>query len=83
MITELICLPFILLANGVIALIPVLTYIPTSIVDTLNMLLKAMQFFPVEVWFVALGNITFWISVHLIIGLIKFIVGWIPTMDGG
>lgn len=83
MIVELICLPFILLANGVIALIPILTYIPTSIVDTLNMLLKAMQFFPSDVWLVALGNITFWISVHLIIGLIKFIVGWIPTMDGG
>lgn len=83
MIVELICSPFILLAHGVIALIPILTYIPTSIVDTLNLLLKAMQFFPTDVWFVTLGNITFWISVHLIMGLIKFILGFIPTMDGG
>lgn len=83
MITELICAPFILLAHGVIALIPVLTYIPTSIVDTINLLLKAMQFFPTDVWIMTLGNIIFWTSVHLIVGLIKFIVGWIPTMDGG
>lgn len=83
MIIELICTPFVLIAHGVIALIPILTYIPTSIVDTINMLMKAMQFFPTDVWFVAISNIVFWTSVHLIIGLIKFIVGWIPTMDGG
>lgn len=83
MIVELICAPFFLLIQGLINLMPVLTYIPTSIVDTITLLLKAMQFFPSDVWFMCIGNIVFWTTVHLIIGLIKFIVGWIPTMDGG
>jgi len=83
MIIKLICAPFFLLADGLIALIPILTYIPTSIVDTISLLLKAMQFFPPDVWIMAIGNIVFWTTVHLIIGLIKFILGFIPTMDGG
>lgn len=78
-----ICYPFILLAHGVIALLPVLTYIPNSVVSTINLLMKAMQFFPTDVWFMTIGNILFWVSVHLIVGLIKFILGFIPTMDGG
>ena len=83
MIVEMICYPFILLAHGVIALLPVLTYIPNSVVSTINLLMKAMQFFPTDVWFMTIGNILFWVSVHLIVGLIKFILGFIPTMDGG
>ena len=83
MIVELLCAPFFLLAQGLINLMPVLTYIPTSVVDTVTLLLKAMQFFPTDVWVMCIGNIVFWTTVHLLIGLIKFIVGWIPTMDGG
>lgn len=82
MIIELVCMPFILLVNGVIYLLPILTYIPTSIVDTINMLIKAMQFFPIDVWIVAIGNIVFWTGVHLVVGLIKFILGFIPMMSG-
>lgn len=83
MIVELLCAPFFLLIQGLINLIPVLTYIPTSIVDTVTLLLKAMQFFPSDVWFMCIGNIVFWTTVHLVIGLIKFILGFVPTMDGG
>lgn len=82
MIVELLCSPFVLLANGIIALIPVINYVPTSIVDTVTLLLKAMQFFPTDVWIVTIGNIVFWIGVHLVVGLIKFILGFIPTMGG-
>ena len=42
-----------------------------------------MSFFPTDVWAMAIGNIVFWTTVHLIIGLIKFILGFVPTMDGG
>lgn len=80
MIIELICAPFFLVMQGIISYIPILTYIPTSIVDTLSLLIKAMQFFPIDVWSMVIGNIIFWITVHLIIGLIKFILGFIPTM---
>lgn len=83
MIIELICTPFFLIAQGIISLIPVLDKLPTTIVDTVSLLIKAMSFFPADVWAMAIGNIVFWTAVHLIIGLIKFIVGWIPTMDGG
>lgn len=83
MIVELICAPFFLLAQGIISLIPVLNELPTTIVDTLSLLIKAMSFFPSDVWAMAIGNIVFWTTVHLVIGLIKFILGFVPTMDGG
>lgn len=82
MIIEAICMPFILIIKGIISLLPILTYIPTSIIDTTTLLIKAMQFFPTDVWIIVIGNIIFWTSVHLVIGLIKFIVGFIPTMSG-
>ena len=83
MIIELICTPFFLIANGIISLIPVLDNLSSSIVDTLSLLIKAMSFFPSDVWAMAIGNIVFWATVHLVIGLIKFILGFVPTMDGG
>lgn len=83
MIIKLICAPFFLLIDGLISLTPVLTYIPTSIVDTISLLLKAMQFFPNDVWIMAIGNIVFWVTVHFVISLIKFIVGWIPFINMG
>lgn len=83
MIIKLICSPFFLLIDGVIKLIPVLTYIPTSIVDTISLLLKAMQFFPTDVWIMVISNIVFWITLHFIIALIKFIISWIPFINMG
>ena len=83
MIIKLICSPFFLLIDGVIAMIPILTYIPNSIVDTISLLLKAMQFFPTDVWIMVIGNIVFWIALHFIIALIKFIVSWIPFINMG
>lgn len=82
MIIELICAPFFLLAQGIVSLIPSFSEIPNNITDTVSLLVKAMQFFPSDVWAMIIGNIIFWTTVHLIVGLIKFIVGWIPTMGG-
>lgn len=82
MIIEAICMPFFWLINGLITMIPILTYLPTSLVDTINLLMKAMQFFPSDVWVMVIGSIVFWTSTHLVIGLIKFILGFIPTMSG-
>lgn len=82
MIIELICKPFFLIIDGIIFLIPINTFNYTGLVDAINLLLKAMQFFPYDVWFVAIGNIVFWITVHLIVGLIKFIINFIPTYGG-
>lgn len=83
MIIKLICSPFFILIDGIIALMPTLTYIPTSIVDTVSLLTKAMQFFPTDVWVMVIGNIVFWTVLHFIVSLIKFIVGWIPFINMG
>lgn len=83
MIIELICSPLLLFAKGIIAILPVLTYIPNSIVSTLDLILKAMQFFPVDVWIIVIGNIVFWISLQLVWALISFILRLIPFLDMG
>ena len=83
MIIELICSPLLLFAKGIIAILPVLTYIPNSIVSTLDLILKAMQFFPVDVWIIVTGNIVFWISLQLVWALISFILRLIPFLDMG
>lgn len=82
MILEAICMPFFWLISGIINLLPVMTYLPTSLADTITLLMKAMQFFPSDVWVMTIGSIIFWTTVHLVVGLIKFILGFIPTMSG-
>lgn len=83
MIIELICTPLLLLINGIIAVIPVLSYIPSSISDTVALLVKGMQFFPFDVWVLCIGSFTFWITVHLIYGFINFILKLIPILNMG
>lgn len=74
MIIELICTPFILIAKGLISLIPILSLGVNSIVAVLNMIMTALNFFPIELWVMCIGSIVFWITVNLIFGLVKFVV---------
>ena len=83
MILELICLPLLLFVKGILNILPILTYLPNSIVSTTDMILKAMQFFPNDVWIMVIGNIVFWITLHLIWSIIKFILGLIPFVGMG
>ena len=83
MILQLTCMPLLLLIKGAILLLPILTYVPNSIVSTLDLLLKAMQFFPNDVWFIVIGNIVFWITLHLAWSFVKFILGLIPFVGMG
>lgn len=83
MILELICAPLLILVRGILSVIPVLTYIPNSIADTLTMLVKAMQFFPFDVWFICISSFIFWITVHLVYGFINFILRLIPILNMG
>lgn len=83
MIIELICSPLLLMVRGITNIIPILTYIPNSIVDTITLLLKAMQFFPFDVWFICISSFIFWITVHLVYGLINFILRLIPIVNMG
>lgn len=83
MIIEFLCMPLRLLVQGIIANIPVLTYIPESVSDTLAMLVKGMQFFPFDVWFLCISSFIFWITVHLVYGVINFILRLIPILNMG
>lgn len=83
MIIELICAPLVLLVKGVLSVIPVLTYIPNSIADTITLLVKGMQFFPFDVWVIVIGSFVFWATVHIVFGLINFILKLIPIINIG
>ncbi len=83
MIIELICTPLLLLVRGILSIIPILTYIPSSIADTITLLVKGMQFFPFDVWLICISSFVFWITVHLVYGLINFIIRLIPFLHIG
>ena len=83
MIIELICTPLLLLTKGIIAMFPTLDYLPESVVNTFEMLVKAMLFFPNDVWITVIGNIIFWVTLHLIWGIVKFVLGLIPFVNMG
>ena len=83
MIIELICMPFFNMVRVALSAIPVLLYIPTSIADTITLLVKGMQFFPFDVWFICVSSFIFWITVHLIYGFINFILKLIPIVNMG
>lgn len=74
MIIQLICAPFILIAKGLISLIPVLGLGVNSIVSVMNLLLVGLNFFPVELWVMCIGSIVFWIVINTILGVVKFVV---------
>lgn len=73
MILSLLCTPLFLLLTGAIALLPNSTYQSQTITGFVGMFSTAFQFFPADVWILALGSITFWITIHILFGLIKMI----------
>ncbi|MCI8411866.1 MAG: hypothetical protein HFJ40_05500 [Clostridia bacterium] len=84
MILMLITAPLFLLVSGIISIIPDGAFtISSSITGMINMFSIAFQFFPVDVWIAFFGSITFWITVHLVYGLINFILRLIPILGMG
>lgn len=80
MIISLICTPLFLLLTSIIALLPNSAFENQSVVGLVGMFSTAFQFFPADVWILALGSITFWIFVHISFGFIKTILKFIPMM---
>ena len=74
MIIELICTPFILIAKGLINLIPYLGIGVNSIVSVMDLLLIGLNFFSIELWVICIGSIVFWITINTIFGIVKFLV---------
>ena len=73
MIISLLCTPLFVLLTSAIALLPNSAFEGQAVTGLIGMFATAFQFFPADVWILAFGSITFWISVHIIFGLIKMI----------
>lgn len=78
MILQTICLPFFYLITSIISLLPNSVFENQAVTGFVGMFSTAFQFFPADVWILAFGSITFWISVHTVFGLIRFILSLIP-----
>ena len=68
------CTPLFLLLTSVIALLPNSAFEGQAVTGLVGMFATAFQFFPADVWILALGSITFWITVHTVFGLVRFIL---------
>ena len=83
MIIEMVCIPLLLFSKGFIGMLPVFDSLPNNIASTIDLILKAMQFFPSDVWIMVIGNIVFWITLQLIWAVVHFILRLIPFLNMG
>lgn len=83
MIIQTICVPFFLLITSIIALLPNSAFESQTVTGFVGMFSTAFQFFPSDVWILALSSITFWITVHTMFGLIRFVLSLIPFVNIG
>lgn len=74
MIIQLICTPLILMAKGIISILPLLSLPVNSIVAVINLLMVGLNFFPIELWVMTIGSIVFWFTINFTIGVISFVV---------
>ena len=73
MIISLLCTPLFLLLTSAIALLPNSAFESQTVTGLIGMFSTAFQFFPSDVWILAFGSITFWITTHILFGIIKMI----------
>lgn len=81
MIIELLVTPIFALIKGLIALLPVAFEIPNYIADVLALLLKASQFFPMDVFVLCIGNISFWLVIQFMWAIFEWVYKKIPGVD--
>lgn len=55
--------------------------LPFGIGDTINLMSKALMFFPLDVWVVVLMNITAWLSIQFAWAIIEWIYRKIPGIN--
>lgn len=80
MIISLLCTPLFYILTSVIALLPNSAFENQSVVGLVGMFSTAFQFFPADVWILALGSITFWLTVHITFGFTKMIIDTILSI---
>lgn len=81
LIIELLCTPIFLLIKFVISLLPAFYEVPDFLTATLDLLSKALYFFPADVFFVVIGNIMTWQFIHLGWISIEWVYKKIPGVD--
>lgn len=81
MLLKLFLAPVVLTITGLINLIPVLQIPAERVVGLVNMLVTSLNFFSADCWLLAMGTIVFWMTVHLIIGVLHFIAGLLPLLN--
>ena len=74
MIIQLICTPLILMAKGIINILPLLSLPANFTVSVVNLLMVGLNFFPIELWIMVIGSIVFWLTINFTIGIISFVV---------
>lgn len=83
MLISLICAPLFLMVSGLIAILPSFDTTSSGVTGMVGMLSTAFQFFPSDVWILTLGSITFWFTINLIWGIVRFILRLIPVINMG
>ena len=84
MILILITTPLFALLNIILAVIPSSPeFVFNGLSSVVALLSVAMQFFPVDVWVAVFSSIVFWALVHLVYGLVNFILKLIPFVNMG
>ena len=74
MIVEFICNLFFGLFKIIIGLLPTFDNPGSAPTHLASMLSISKQFFPVDIFVVAMGSILFWINFNLIFGAFKFVI---------
>ena len=65
-----------LVLKGAIGLLPTFSSYGEAPQGLMTMLSIAFQFFPADVFAIALGSIIFWITVNVVFGGIKFVLNF-------
>lgn len=81
MILELILTPVFMLIDGLIGLLPSMPDLPNWISNTLDLVSMALLIFPLPIWVLSIGSITFWTFQQLIWSGIMWVVRKIPGIS--
>lgn len=81
MIIELLVSPIFALIKGLISLIPQSYDLPNYITDVFSLLVKASEFFPMDMFVLCIGNIGFWLAVHFVWAIVEWVYKKIPGVD--
>lgn len=81
MIIELLTTPIFLLIELIINMLPQGIEIPSFINSTINLLKIPMSIFPLDLWFVIIGNVGFWYGSQLLWSIIEWVYKKIPGVN--